>query len=345
MKRLSVLLLMIVMMLLTACGQNNEAANETSNEQVGGQDSSNDETGKLVLYTSGPGGLAEKLAAAFEEETGIEVDMFQSTTGQVLGRLEAEQNNPMADVVILASLPPAIDYMERGLILPYESPYAAQMRNGWYDEDFHFYGFAASALGLSYNTNLVETPPTDWSDLLDESYKSQIAIPDPSQSGTARDFLAAYVDQEGDAAWEMFTQLKDNGIRLGGANNPALTTVINGANQVVMAGVDYMVYNNKAKGEPVDIVYPTSGTMITPRPAFILKSAQNVSSAQKYIDFILSDKGQALVANAYLLPGRKNVAPHPDRATVEEIALLDFDWSFLEENGQTILEEFTELVR
>ena len=33
---------------------------------------------------------------------------------------------------------------------------------------------------------------------------------------------------------------------------------------MVIAGVDYMTYSAKAKGEPVDIVYPKSGTVISP---------------------------------------------------------------------------------
>lgn len=50
-----------------------------------------------------PAGLADKLAALFTEKTGVEVEQFQGTTGEILARLEAEQVNPVADVVILAS--------------------------------------------------------------------------------------------------------------------------------------------------------------------------------------------------------------------------------------------------
>lgn len=50
-----------------------------------------------------PAGLADKLAEAFTAKTGVEVEQFQGTTGEILARLEAEQANPVADVVILAS--------------------------------------------------------------------------------------------------------------------------------------------------------------------------------------------------------------------------------------------------
>ncbi|MFA1820871.1 ABC transporter substrate-binding protein [Virgibacillus oceani] len=361
MKQLKYFLVMLtIVILLAACGDAEETDVSEENQDVQTEDQAGEasentdeakeetaleETGELVLYTSGPGGMAEQLVEAFMEETDIEVDMYQATTGQVLGRLEAEQSNPIADVVVLASLPAAMDYADQGLIYPYESEYAGQMRTGWYDEDFHYYGFSGSAVGLSYNTDLVEEPPADWADLLDESYQDSIAIPDPSQSGTALDFISAYENQYGDEAWELFSNLKDNGLILEGANRPALDSVISGANKVVMGGVDYMVHSSQADGEPVDIVFPSSGTMITPRPAFILESAQNLDAAQKYIDFILSDKGQEIVADAYLIPGREDVSTHTDRAPIEEIEVLDYDWNYLIENSESTLQEFTELVR
>lgn len=355
MKQLKFLFILLsLVFILAACGESGETVEteETKKEETNQEDANTtdgnaklEETGELVLYTAGPGGMAEKLVEAFTEETGIKVEMYQATTGQVLGRLESEKNNPIADVVALASLPAAMDYAEQGLTQAYQSEYAEKMHDGWYDEDFHYYAFSGSAVGLSYNTNLVKEPPTDWDDLLKEEYKGSIAIPDPSQSGTALDFISAYVNQYGDEAWDLFNNLKQNGLALEGANNPALETVITGTNKVVMAGVDYMVHSSQAKGEQVAMTYPSSGTMVTQRPAFILESAKNVDSAQKYIDFILSDKGQQIVADAYLIPGREDIAVHPDRASLDEIEVLDFELDYLIENNEKILEEFTRLVR
>ncbi|MFA9458433.1 ABC transporter substrate-binding protein [Halalkalibacter sp. AB-rgal2] len=341
--------LLLLLVTLAACTQSEQEVQENENKQPTNneptEEMQNEETGSLTLYTSGPGGMAEQLAEAFTEETGITVDMFQGTTGDVLGRLEAEESNPLADVVVLASLPPAIDYKNRELTLAYESPYASSLHDDWYDEEFHFYGFSASALGLSYNTNLISEAPTDWSDLTSDEFNGQIAIPDPTQSGTARDFIAAYINQEEEDGWDLLEQLKENGLQMEGANNPALQTVISGANSVVMAGVDYMVYNNMENGEPVDIIFPESGTMITPRPAFILESTQNPEAAKAYIDFILSDKGQEIVADAYLLPARVDIEPADIRLGLDDIPTLEYDWDYLEEHTQTILERFMEMIR
>lgn len=60
-------------------------------------------SGKVTVYMPSPAGLADKIAAGFKASTGVEVEVFQGTTGEILARLEAEEANPIADVVILAS--------------------------------------------------------------------------------------------------------------------------------------------------------------------------------------------------------------------------------------------------
>ena len=50
----------------------------------------------VTVYTAGPAALIEQLAAGFTDETGIKVEFFQATTGQVMARIEAAAANPAA---------------------------------------------------------------------------------------------------------------------------------------------------------------------------------------------------------------------------------------------------------
>ena len=76
---------------------------ETPTEEIPAAEEAPALSGKVTVYMPSPAGLADKLAALFTEKTGVEVEQFQGTTGEILARLEAEQANPVADVVILAS--------------------------------------------------------------------------------------------------------------------------------------------------------------------------------------------------------------------------------------------------
>lgn len=112
-------------------------------------------SGKVTVYMPSPAGLADKLAAAFTEKTGVEVEQFQGTMGEILARLEAEQANPVADVVILASWSDGLSMKADGQLESYTPANADKVNDGWIDEDNMLFGSSASAVGVIYNTTVV----------------------------------------------------------------------------------------------------------------------------------------------------------------------------------------------
>lgn len=308
-------------------------------------DGAEDGVETVVVYSAGPGGMAEELADGFTEETGIEVELFQSTTGAVVGRLEAEMDNPIADVVVLASWPSGLDLLNRGLLYTYEDAENGDMLQDQWNGENALFGYSASALGITYNTELISQPGSDWWDYAEEQYSGLVTMPDPSESGSALDFIAGYLSDQGEEGWELFEALNDSGLEVAGANRPALDSVISGSNGVVLAGVDYMAYNVMEEGEPIDIHYASSGTVVNPRPAMILESSENIEGAEMFIDYLLGDAAQEIVASHYLLPGRKDVAAHEDRVPFEDIVLLDYDWDWMTDNQENINERFQDLIR
>ncbi|MNJ59748.1 Bacterial extracellular solute-binding protein [compost metagenome] len=105
-----------------------------------------------------------------------------------------------------------------------------------------------------------------------------------------------------------------------------------------------MTYKAKAKGEPIDIVYPQEGTVISPRPAAILKSSKHEENAKAFIDYLLSDEAQKLVSDAALLPGRTDIEAE-NRANLDEIPLLKTDWDWMGEQGSDVTDKFTKLFK
>ena len=98
----SLLLALCLCLGLTACG-NQQSQDEAASDPAVSENTDAQLSGKVTVYMPSPSGLADKLAEAFTAKTGVEVEQFQGTTGEILARLEAEQANPVADVVILAS--------------------------------------------------------------------------------------------------------------------------------------------------------------------------------------------------------------------------------------------------
>lgn len=320
---------------LAACGSTGAVSSEapssesTTTESVATSEAAPAESaaettgsGKVTVYMPSPAGLADKLAEGFTAKTGIEVEQFQGTTGEILARLEAEQANPVADVVILASWSDGLSMKADGQLESYTPANADKIVDGWIDADNELFGYSASAVGVIYNTTVFPTMDADWSELGNAEYKNQLAIPDPEKSGACKDFVAGYVTNNG---WTDFEAMAANGMKVPGANKAALEAVTTGEVGALVAGVDYNAYSSKAKGEPIDIYYPAGGTVVNPRPAMILKTAPNMDNAKAFVDYLFSDEAQELVAKAYLLPGRSDVKCD-NRSNLEDIPQITPDW-------------------
>lgn len=260
----------------------------------------------LTVYTAGPGSLAKSLASGFEQQTGVKVTVFQATTGKVMARLEAEQANPQADVLISASWDTAEDLHQRGWLLPFASANADQVPANLKSADYIAQG--VSALGIVWNSKSGTPEPKEWRDLTQPAFKDKVTTPDPALSGASLDLLIGLQNSMGDQAWRLFDDLKKNGMVVSGPNAQAVTPVMQGAKAAVFGAVDYVSYGNIQQGESLKVIFPASGTVIAPRPMMILKTSQHADDAKAFIDYVLSPEGQARVADAWLMPARRDVA-------------------------------------
>ncbi|QKJ85226.1 Ferric iron ABC transporter, iron-binding protein [Paramixta manurensis] len=259
----------------------------------------------LTVYTAGPGSLAKNLAAGYEKKTGVKVNIFQATTGKVMARLEAEQANPQADILISASWDTAEDLQQRGWLMPYQSPNAAHVPERFKTADYVAQGI--SALGIVWNSNSGTPEPKEWRDLTRAPFKDKVTTPDPALSGASLDLLIGLQNSLGDRAWTLFSDLKANGMVISGPNAQAVMPVLQGAKAAVFGAVDYVTYNNIANGEAVKVIFPASGTVVAPRPMMILKSTPHAEQAKAFIDYVLSAEGQQQVADAWLMPARSDI--------------------------------------
>lgn len=307
----SIILFLMAAMVMTTAGSISTSAAE----------------GKVTVYMPSPAGLADNLVEGFTAKTGIQVEQFQGTTGEIQARLEAEEANPIADVVILASWADGLTMKEEGKLMSYSPENADKAVEGWIDEDSTLFGYSASAVGVIYNTLIVEELTADWSELAGEEYTDLLAIPDPEKSGACKDFVAGFVNEYG---WDVFEGMAANGMTVPGANKAALEAVTTGEVGILVAGVDYNAYSSMNKGEPLNIYYPAGGTVVNPRPAMILNTAPNADNAKAFIDYLFSEEAQQMVAEAYLLPGRSDISCS-GRTNLDEIPQITCDWSAMME--------------
>jgi len=287
----------------------------------------------LTVYSAGPNHLIRALAQDFYQETGVRVEVFQGTTGQVLSRLEAERNNPLADVVISASWDSAEDLKQQGILAPLQLTNSEQVPD--FLKDSHYIAQGVSALSLVVNTGSGLPLPNDWFDVAEPHYQDQVTMPDPGQSGSAFELLTGLLSAQGEeATWQFFAEMKDRGMIVPGPNARALNPVLQGARGLVFGAVDYIAFNHQARGESIEIIFPASGTVIAPRPMMVTASSQNQQVAMDFIDFVLSDQGQKQVADVYLMPARSDV--QGQRPGLDALEIITPDSALTEQREELI---------
>jgi len=144
--------------------------------------------------------------------------------------------------------------------------------------------------------------PKTWADLLDPAFKNKVTIANPALSGTSFMSCAMLVEKFG---WAYFEKLKANGAKIGQGSGQVVDDTASGDFSICI-GVDYIVLDKIQKGAHLKLVFPPE-MLVIPSPIAILKSSPNKAAAKKFVDFLLSKEGQAIIMASGTLPARVDV--------------------------------------
>lgn len=299
--------------------------------------------GTLVLYTSQPQTDAQQTADAFMAKyPGITVDWVRDGTPQIMAkfRSELEAGAPQADVLLIADVVTMEGLKAEGLLLNYPEADLTGYADGLHDQDGAYFSTKLITTGIVYNTAATMIP-TSWLDLTGPEAENQVAMPSPLTSGAAMIHTVTLTENLAEG-WDFYEALAANGAQASGGNGGILTAVSGGEKLYGMI-VDYMPIREKAKGAPVEFVFPTEGVSAVTEPVAILQSAQNQENAKLFVDFLLSEEGQELASSQGYIPARDGVAlpeGYPDRS---EINVLNYDAAAALANEEDNRERFGEI--
>jgi putative spermidine/putrescine transport system substrate-binding protein len=103
----------------------------------------------------------------------------------------------------------------------------------------------------------------------------------------------------------------------------------------ILLDYDFNAYRAKysEKGS-FEFVIPCEGSVVFPYVVGLVKNAPHKDKAKKVMDYLLSDKGQAIWTNAYLRPARKIDLPEAVKAKFlpdsEYARAKSVDWGKME---------------
>lgn len=258
----------------------------------------------LTLYTSQPEADATKTVDAFKAANpGTEVQIFRSGTSDLITKLAAEfaAGAPQPDVLLIADAVTMELFKKDGRLLAYPEANVEGIGAETYDAERTYFGSKLITTGIAYNTAAAEKP-AHWNDLLKAEYKDGVVMPSPLYSGAAA-FMMSGFSENGDIGWQFYEGLKANAAVTVRGNGAVLKSVAEGEKPYGIL-VDFMAMNAKAQGSPIEFVFPPEGVPAVTEPVAIMASAKNVDGAKRFVDFILSDEGQALARDMGYLPAK-----------------------------------------
>lgn len=327
-----------VVLLLAACSTGATSTTEAPTE--------------LTLLTHDSFYVSEGVFEAFTEETGITVTLLQGgDAGTIVGNAILAADNPVADVLFGVDSTFLSRALDAGIFSPYESPalsgVAESLQVGPEVTPIDFGD-------VCVNVDLAAFPdggPTDFADLAQPEYASQLVVMNPATSSPGLAFLLASVAEFGDG-WEGFwTDLAANGVEVTSGWSEAYY-----GSFTVGGGGDRPLVVSYASSPPAEVLFADPPVEAAPTGVMESTCFRQVeyagiltpsSSAEALIDFLLSETFQADVPlSMFVFPAVEATglpAEFVEYAVVPDVPLT-LPEEEIEERRDELIDRWTEIV-
>ncbi len=261
---------------------------------------------KLIVYSATDTAPVRPLIKDFEALYGVEIEYHDMNSTELYNRYisESAANSKSADVLWSSAMDLQVKLVNDGLMLTYESPEIAHLPQ-WAQYQQQAYGTTYEPLAIVYNKRLVPAGdvPQTRADLIRllraraDQYRSKVTTYDIEKSGTGFNYLTQDVRVNPQVTWELVKTI--------GETKPKLQTSTGAMMERISSGENLIGYNilgsyafAKAKKDPsIGYVYPKDYTQVVSRLVAISKNAAHPNAAKLWVDYLLSKRGQTLLAN------------------------------------------------
>ena len=274
-----------------------------------------------------PAEAARRAFLASESSSGIDVFFGggtydfrkQAASGHLVdaGLLESRADW-FQETVVPGEIPPAIPRKISG--------------ESFYDAEGRWYGTVLSSYGIIYNRDALERlglkdEPRQWVDLTDPLYFGQIAVSDPTKSGSMAQAFEMIIQQQMHLALDERRKTKDEGSKLQDEEEAVRLGWIRGLRIVQKIAANARYFTDTSQKPNIDVAtgdcaagmsidfygrfqqenildrsgddrfgfhVPVGGTTVSADPIGLLRGARNKEQAILFIEFVLSLEGQKL---------------------------------------------------
>ena len=307
---------------------------------------------QLLVYTA----LETDQLKAYQEgfnksNPDIELKWVRDSTGVITAKLLAEKSNPQADAVmgVAASSLALLD--KNGMLEAYRPLNLDAIMAKYRDKKDPPAWFGMDVWGATVCFNTVEAAkkgipkPETWKDLTKPVYKGQVVMPNPASSGTGYFDVTAWLTLWGDdngkgGGWTYMDALHENiGQYTHSGSKPC--NMAAAGEYVVGISFEYRGNANKAKGAPIDLVFPKEGLGWDLEAFAIHKGSKKLDAAKKLADWASSKDAMLLYGKNFAITAQPGVAaPLANVPKDYETRLVKLDFNVAAENRERVLTEW-----
>lgn len=278
MKKVRILLLIICGLLMTGCTSNKDS--------------------QIVNVLNWSSYIPDEVIKDFEKETGIKVNYgTYSSNEELLAKVSSSKEGtydvvfPSDYMVELMIGKNMLEEMDISQLVNYENIDEVFLNQSYDENNKYSLPFLLATSVIAYNSENIPKI-TDYKDLLNPAYKNDIVLLDDERI-TIGSFLQAlrydindYDDSHLEEAYNFYNQMKDN-VKAFDSDSPKSFLITNETNIGILWNAEAILaqdHNSKIK-----IVYPKSGYALSMDNYVIVKGANHIENAYKFIDYLLRD--------------------------------------------------------
>ncbi|MDB5368232.1 MAG: transporter substrate-binding protein [Rhodospirillales bacterium] len=266
--------------------------------------------GRLVIYANteqfAVNPILEDFKAAFPK---IQVDYLELKAADLYTRASSEiaASTLKADFIWSSAMDLQFQLADEGAVATYASVEKPNMPS-WALYKDQLYGVTFEPVAIVYNKKLVpeaDVPQTRdaFAKLLETKkadYVGKVAMYDPERSGLGF-FVISHDARVGDAVWKLLKAMGPTQPKLYVATGQMLEKVGSGEHSIAYNIIGPYALLKAEKDPNIGIVMPKDYTQILTRIALIPKAAPHPNASKVFLDYLLSKRGQQVIADKALL--------------------------------------------
>lgn len=308
---------------------------------------------QLLVYTALETDQIKAYQEGFNKQyPDIDIKWVRDSTGVITAKLLAEKANPQADVVmgVAASSLALLD--KQGMLQPYAPLNLDAIMSKYRDPKNPPAWWGMDVWGATVCFNTVEAQkrglpkPETWKDLTKPIYKGQIVMPNPASSGTGFFDVSAWLTLWGDdngkgGGWKYMDALHENIAQYTHSGSKPCNMAASGE-YVMGISFEYRANTNKAKGAPIELVFPKEGLGWDLEAFGIMKGTKKLDAAKKLADWASSKDAMMLYGKNFAITAQPGVAaPLANVPKDYEQRLVKMDFATTAANRERVLAEWT----